>query len=125
MALTLAPEMPRLAELAYRAHWVKKRPLDDIVVVWLEVDGPWRWLVDLLMPGYDWQVWRDQGFRPLARGHQSRAVILDLLDHAPEARDTSRVLRMFQATSEHLPVLVCLQGRSCVIAVTPTSGHSS
>ena len=58
------PNKDRLAELQARA-----RQRGESVAIAIDVDDPtWRQLVDLLMPGHDWQLIRDRGESPVARG---------------------------------------------------------
>ena len=59
----------RLADIAYRAiHELGKDP-SEIVTVAIHVDDPeWTFVADALMPGYDWQQFRDRGEKPVARG---------------------------------------------------------
>ncbi len=62
----------RLAELAVRARQKQDDPEfqgERFCVVCIDVDDPmWTWLVDILMPGFYWQGYRDRGERPVARG---------------------------------------------------------
>lgn len=68
----------RLAELAFRAIQ-RGRKNDEIMIVCIDVDDPvWSFLVDELMPGYDWQSIRDRGEKPVARGSVS-AIMAELL----------------------------------------------
>lgn len=59
----------------------------DFVVVCIQVDDPFgAELAELLMPGHDWQVYRDRGEIPVARGLASRAGIEAILkEFRPEA----------------------------------------
>jgi hypothetical protein len=61
--------------------------VDDWVIVLLNVDDPYGGqLASILMPGHDWQAYRDRGEVPYARGLASREGLqegLDTLD--PEA----------------------------------------
>ncbi len=61
----------RLAQMAVRAK--QKDSLDPDGAPWgvvcIDVDDPvWSWLVDLLMPGHDWQAFRNRNEKPVARG---------------------------------------------------------
>jgi hypothetical protein len=68
------------------------RSAADTVIVLLNVNDPnGGALADILMPGHDWQAYRDRGEVPLARGLAVREGIqtaLDLLDR--EAADKLR-----------------------------------
>ena len=58
----------RLEQFAFRALQKGSRP-DQFIVVCIDVDDPaWTEVVDGLMPGYDWQQYRDRGEKPVARG---------------------------------------------------------
>ena len=60
--------MSRLQHAAWRALNVLGMCNDEVVVVCIQVDSHWRYIVDLLMPGHDWQSIRDMGEEPVARG---------------------------------------------------------
>lgn len=68
----------RLSELAARAG-AKGHAAKDILIVCIDVDTSWRDVVDELMPGYDWQAYRDRGELPIARGSVMRAGFGDYL----------------------------------------------
>ena len=58
----------RLEQLAWRAIQRGLSPSQFITVL-IDVDDPaWKEVVDNLMPGQNWQQYRDQGQKPLARG---------------------------------------------------------
>lgn len=71
----------RLAQLAVRArtkHAHEKGP--GFCVVCIDVDDPtWTFLVDALMPGHDWQAYRDRGETPIARGVVPVSLIVDIV----------------------------------------------
>lgn len=85
----------RMRELAARARAKEADPAYEgqrFVVVCIDVDDSgWRRLVDHLMPGADWQQYRDRGERPVARGVVPRdfiaKVIADLYPAAGRLRD--------------------------------------
>lgn len=58
----------RLRHFAYRAMSDHGLANDKFIVVCIAVDSSWRWLVDILIPGGDWQRYRDRGEKPVARG---------------------------------------------------------
>jgi hypothetical protein len=59
----------RLADMAHRAVHVLGHAPADIVTVAIHVDDPdWTDLAETLMPGADWQSYRDRGEKPIARG---------------------------------------------------------
>lgn len=66
----------RLADMAYRAINVLKKDPGDIVTVAIHVDDPaWTDLAEHLMPGTDWQAFRDRGEKPVARGTTTGGVM--------------------------------------------------
>lgn len=74
------------------AHFVRRiaergQSVRDVVIVILNVDDDnGGRLADILMPGHDWQAYRDRGEVPFARGLAMRDGIQDLLDGLdPEA----------------------------------------
>lgn len=59
----------RLEELAYRAIHYKYMKPKDFFVICIHVDDlAWTDLVEELMPGQDWQAYRDRGEIPVVRG---------------------------------------------------------
>ena len=55
---------------------------EDVVIVLIEVDDPnGGALAEILMPGTDWQPFRDRGEMPVARGLAGREGIQECLDH--------------------------------------------
>lgn len=66
----------RLAELAWRALHVKHLDHPSFFVICIDVDDPnWKDLVDTLMPGHDWQAYRDRNELPCARGSVMRDTV--------------------------------------------------
>ena len=54
---------------------------EEIVIVVIHVDDSnGRILADALMPGHNWQEYRDRGEKPFARGLADRAYVQDFLD---------------------------------------------
>lgn len=71
----------RLAQLAERAQAKSKETGVQYGVICIDVDDPtWTQLVDILMPGYDWDSHRARGEKPVARG----VVPQDLLANTVE-----------------------------------------
>jgi hypothetical protein len=75
-----AQDLSRLEQLRERAT-VKTRDLGaQQVVVAIDVDDPvWTPLVDMLMPGHDWEQYRSRGERPIARGVVPRNLIAEVV----------------------------------------------
>ena len=80
----------RLEEIAQSAITNKGLKLGEFVIVCIEVDDPsWIDLVDHLMPGADWQQFRDKGEAPVVRG----SVELSMRDYVSEVMpDLAKVL---------------------------------
>jgi hypothetical protein len=53
----------------------------DVLITIINVDDPCGgMLADVLMPGHDWQAYRDRGEKPIARGLAAREGIEEALD---------------------------------------------
>lgn len=72
-------------------RWVARRARregyseKDVLLFCIAVDSAWRPLVDLLMPGQDWQTTRDRGEPPVAVGYVRRAAwVAHLVRHVPD-----------------------------------------
>lgn len=74
----------RLQHHAFRAQSIRNRKNDDVVVVCIKVDSPWRPIVDALMPGYDWQKIRDQRLEPVALGTADFPICEVVAERMPE-----------------------------------------
>lgn len=74
----------RLQHFAYRALNVRGKRNDEEVVVCIKVDSRWHYLVDRLMPGADWQQYRDLGQEPVARGCASFGTCEHLAEVLPD-----------------------------------------
>lgn len=71
------PDMVRLLDRAA----VKSISLEPHCVIVIDVDrGHWRWLVDMLMPGHDWEAYRKRSELPVALG----VVPVDLIQRPLE-----------------------------------------
>lgn len=63
----------RVAHFVGRVEALRR---DDLVIVVINVDDPNGGLIaDALMPGHDWQAYRDRGELPIARGLAARAGV--------------------------------------------------
>lgn len=76
----------RLQHFAFRASNVLGKKNDEVVLVCIEVDTEWRGLVDMLMPGHDWDKVRDSGLDPIARGSAGWGVCEIVADVFPTMR---------------------------------------
>lgn len=98
----LAANAERLAHFAERA-----RGRDDVCFVLLDVDDArGAALADVLMPGHDWQQYRDRGEKPLARGLATFAGMVGVLE---EIQDGLASAWMFCGDND-LPVVVMTEG---------------
>ena len=73
----VSERMARLQHLAWRAINVRGLNNTEFVIVCIQVDSPWRDLVDALMPNTPeshWQEFRDKGMVPIANGSASVEV---------------------------------------------------
>lgn len=65
-----------LLRLSDRAKTKSEAMGEQFIVICVDVDdATWRTMVDFLMPGADWQQYRDQGLKPVARGVVNRESI--------------------------------------------------
>jgi hypothetical protein len=68
----------RLSQLADRAEAKIKETGVEYGVICIDVDDPaWTPLVDILMPGHDWDSYRSRGEHPVARGVVPRGLLED------------------------------------------------
>ncbi len=69
----------RVLHFQARAVQLGKTPA-DVVIVLINVDDPHgRLMADALMPGHDWQAYRDRGEVPFARGLAGREGVQNML----------------------------------------------
>lgn len=85
---TLDLNLDRVAHFTNRVVELKCDPGDVVIVVVNVDDNNGSQLAEILMPGEDWQQYRDKGQTPFARGLAGRAGILDFLDHIDTAAAT-------------------------------------
>lgn len=77
---TLAIQLERVVHFTRRIRDLWKNPA-EVTIVLLNVDDPWgKTMADILMPGHDWQQYRDRGEVPFARGLASREGMQGVLD---------------------------------------------
>jgi len=76
---TLEANADRVAHFARRMA-ERGDSADAVLIVILNVDEPLgEFLASALMPGHDWQAYRDRGEVPFARGLAGRAGLADVL----------------------------------------------
>lgn len=77
---TLEAQMDRVQHFLKRIREMNRLPC-EVVIVLLNVDDSTGGMVaDILMPGYDWQQFRDRGEIPFARGLAGREGLQRVLD---------------------------------------------
>lgn len=116
----LADSAGRLAHFARRAV-ERGGPPELLAIAVLEVDDPLgRALADRLMPGHDWQAYRDRGETPVGRGltlREGMQGVVDLFD-----RKLGRAVREVPAGC--LPVIVVAGGTVAVSAEPLPAGDA-
>jgi hypothetical protein len=76
-----AQDKAAMRRLAERATVKSTDHETQFLVACIDVEDPtWRFLVDLLMPGADWQAIRDRGESPVARGVVPRELVASVLE---------------------------------------------
>jgi hypothetical protein len=77
---TLEIQLERVVHFTRRIRELGKNPI-EVTIVLLNVEDPWGGLMaDILMPGHDWQPYRDRGEVPFARGLAGREGMQGVLD---------------------------------------------
>jgi hypothetical protein len=78
----------RLRQLAKRARVKSVEESEPQGVICIDVDDPtWTFLVDMLMPGHDWDIYRSRGEKPIARGVVPLGLIKDVVKELYPAGD--------------------------------------
>lgn len=83
----VSQRMDRLQHLAWRAMNVRGMRNDEFVIVCIQVDSPWRDVVDMLMPNTPeshWQEFREKGMDPVANGSTSVGVCDLVAERLPD-----------------------------------------
>jgi len=76
---TFEAQSDRVQHFIKRMEVLHKSP-EEVVIVLINADDiHGRHLADILMPGHDWQQYRDRGEAPFARGLAERAGIQEAL----------------------------------------------
>jgi hypothetical protein len=99
---TLIEQCDRVQHFVNR---IKERGDDprDVVITLIRVDDPHGGpLADALMPGMNWQLFRDRGEAPYARGLAGREFIQDALElFDPEAAKKLRLMHIACVVIDH------------------------
>lgn len=75
-----AQDQASIARLERRAQEKTREAGEQQLVVCIDVDDPaWTFLVDMLMPGADWEQFRARGERPIARGVVPAGPLADIV----------------------------------------------
>lgn len=102
--ITLEQHSDRVAHFKNRIHELGRNPV-EVTIVLVNVDdihgGP---LAEVLMPGADWQQFRDRGETPFARGIVERKGLIESLEIL-DKETASKLLKM-----QEIPVLVVDHG---------------
>lgn len=110
----------RLTKMAERFVHVKQHHPSEGAMIAIHVDDPtWTELVELLMPGYDWQPYSDRGERPVARGSVMWGTVEVICSAVP---DIAMILKK-APPSGHMYTLILAGGGVSVYAV-PYGGVS-
>ena len=104
----------RLAEVATRFVTVLGHTPTEGAMVAIHVDDPeWTELAEILMPGIDWQPFRDRGAKPIAQGSVMWGTVEVICARAPDI-----AVILTEAPPEgHLYALVMAGGGVAVYAV--------
>lgn len=103
---TLELNDDRIEHFQKRAAFLGKTSEDTVIVI-INVDAMYgNVLADMLMPNHDWQVYRDQGQVPFARGLAVRQGIQEFLAVVDEAASE----KLSQFNSNELAVVVVDHG---------------
>lgn len=115
------PNRERLEQMAWRALQRGLTP-EQFVTVCIDVDDPsWTEIVDLLMPGYNWQEYRDRGEKPVARG-TAMASINDYLRTVVPGIETALTGPLLDGT---VRAIVMAYGGVSVYFITPTPQYKN
>lgn len=110
----------RLAQLAYRALRRGVSP-DDLFIVCIDVDDEsWRDLVEELMPGHDWQEYRDRGETPVARGSVTSGIREYLSEVVPDIKNALNG----PLPKDAIRVIVMAEGGAAVHLIQPQEDPS-
>lgn len=115
--------MERLQHMAWRALNVLGKQNDEIVIVCIQVDDDrWRDIVDLLMPNEDWQMYRDMGKDPIARGSAMWPLCEVVAERLPPIADVI----MEKPPEGKVKLIALAEGGGTVydIEPLPASGHN-
>jgi len=111
----------RLTELAARAVLIRGMDPERVAVVAIHVDDPdWTDLAERLMPGTDWDAFRNQGLMPIARGSVEWGTVEYICAVCP---DVSGVLDR-ESTLGHLYAFVLAEGGVSVYEVPYTGAEA-
>lgn len=78
--ISLDANADRVKHFVGRAQALRKTPAEVVIVLLNVDDNNGSALAEILMPGTDWQAYREQGQIPFARGLASREGIQEALD---------------------------------------------
>jgi hypothetical protein len=102
--------LDRLQNFAHRAKHLHGLANDEVVIVCIKVDSDWRSIVDDLMPGADWQQFRDIGLEPVARGTATFPICEIIAERLPDVSDV-----LLETPSEGHFKLIALDEGGCTV----------
>jgi hypothetical protein len=115
--------LERLEVLAWRAMHIRGLKPREFFVICINVDDPaWTDLAQELMPGHDWQEYRDRGETPVARGSVDRASVGGYLAHVCPA--IAPALMNPDVSEKCIQVVVLDAGGAAVYEVVPRAEPS-
>lgn len=97
-----------LRELSRRANRSARPPSSHFLICIDVDDNVWRWVVDDLMPGYDWAGSRDRGAHPFARGIVPWTLFEEVISRMVPGLETAREAPGITKTGHK--VVVCGDG---------------
>ena len=105
----------RLAVLAGRAL-DRGLKADQFAVICIDVDDPtWTDEADILMPGHDWQQYRDRGEKPVARG----SVLKDFCNYIGKVVPAIADVLLKNVSEDCVQVIVLGGGGASIYIVNP------
>jgi rhodanese-related sulfurtransferase len=112
--------LERLCELAYRAVTLRRLGPREFAVIAIDVDEPaWTEFAELLMPGHDWQQYRDRGESPVARGSIPWLTVEGLCHMVPDIKS----ILTSDPPAGQAYALICAAGGCSVYAVPYIPAH--
>ncbi len=91
---------------------------DEFVMTLIDVDdSTWRPIVEQLMPGHDWQSYRDRGEKPISRGSAMASPLLSILSALVPDVETALTANL---PEDLIKTIVMGRGGASVYLIKPT-----